>query len=222
MWSTSFLVARQDGRSTSEEWIESKELCKTTISITLATNMYPSFQVGLCLFVAGVLLVRFFLQRWRQHRIVQKYGCKPMVEYPSAGWGSDYTKEQEQAIRDGYFNASASEDFEKCGSSTFVRTTLDERMINTTEPLNHQALVTKLDDWHKEPRPAIRAFSRDNVVLQNGHAWRRSRDLVNPLFSRVELSDTENFRIFVDRMIDLIPRDGSTIDMQPLIRKLVS
>jgi hypothetical protein len=31
----------------------------------------------------------------------------------------------------------------------------------------------------------------------------------------------DGFRKFVDRMLALIPRDGSTVDLQPLFQKLV-
>lgn len=65
-------------------------------------------------------------------------------------------------------------------------------------------------------------FLGRGIFLEDGHAWKRSRDLIKPLFKRAELSDVEGFAKFVDRMFALIPRDGTTVDLQPLFQKLVS
>jgi cytochrome P450 monooxygenase len=64
-------------------------------------------------------------------------------------------------------------------------------------------------------------FLGRGIFSEDGPAWKRSRDLIKPLFKRAELSDVEGFKKFVDRMLALIPRDGSTVDLKPLFEKLV-
>lgn len=82
--------------------------------------------------------------------------------------------------------------------------------------------ATQWQDFGREKRRAARGFFGDGILSMNGHEWKQARELVNPLFQRAELTDVDHFRKYVDRMLELIPRDGSTVDMQPLLQKLVS
>lgn len=169
-----------------------------------------------------VYTIKLLLTRWRRRRIIKKAGCQPIVKYPAREpFGKDYDREQRQAILDGRLNDFARERYEKCGSTTYSLQTLEEHVIHSMEPLNHQALATRLDDWVKEDRRAAQGFFGVGILQQNGAAWRRTRDMVNPLFKRAELSDIGHFKVFVDRWMHLLPRDGSEFDAQPLIRKLV-
>lgn len=134
----------------------------------------------------------------------------------------DYDHKLKEAIQAGHLNKFGMEQYEKCGSSTFEIKTFGESAIFSMEPMNRQALATKPEDWEREDRRGGKPFFGIGILNQNGSAWRRTRDMVNPLFKRAELDELENFGKFVNRMIALIPRDGSTVDLQPLLRKLVS
>lgn len=113
--------------------------------------------------------------------------------------------------------------YEKTGSATYQVKTVNDHVINTMDPLNHQAIATNTDDSVRHVRRAAFPWAGDNNLLtQEGKVWRKTRDMVDPLFARAELKDLEYFGKFVDRFIGLIPRDGSTVDLQPLIRKMVS
>ncbi|KAF2159577.1 hypothetical protein M409DRAFT_70900 [Zasmidium cellare ATCC 36951] len=113
------------------------------------------------------------------------------------------------------------EQYKVSGSKTFTVRSWNNKSIFTGEPANTQAIHTNLEDWTQAAeRRIVTPFSRSNIINQDGAAWRHSRDLINPLFKRAELDDVERFKKFVDRMITLIPRDESTVDMHPLLRKL--
>ena len=59
------------------------------------------------------------------------------------------------------------------------------------------------------------------VMDSDDPQWRHSRDMVQPLFKREQISDLEGFDVHVSNLLSLIPRDSSTIDMQPLFARLL-
>lgn len=50
--------------------------------------------------------------------------------------------------------------------------------------------------------------------------WARSRTVLQPLFSRTQSTNYFTLETHVARFIDLIPKDGSTTDLQPLFAEL--
>jgi cytochrome P450 len=69
---------------------------------------------------------------------------------------------------------------------------------------------------HKPCQP----FLGDGIITRDGAFWKRSRQLTNPIFSRAQVSTLAPFEVHVGRMIRRIPRDGSTVDLQPLLKML--
>jgi hypothetical protein len=55
----------------------------------------------------------------------------------------------------------------------------------------------------------------------DGHG-KRTCGVIRLTFNRVEIADLENFEIHVGWLSDLIPRGGTTVDLQPLFKRLVS
>ena len=174
-------------------------------------------------FILITIIARCGFIKWRQRKTARRLGCEPIVKYPhTLPFGLDLIRDRKKAVKAGRPNKFNMEVFEKCGSSTYVTNTFTGNIIYTTEAVNHQALAaTKFHDWRKDDRRAAEAFFGQGILSSNGHVWRHARDLVNPLFKRAELNDVENFEKFVNRTIALIPRDGQTLDMQPLFQKLV-
>lgn len=65
-------------------------------------------------------------------------------------------------------------------------------------------------------------FIGPGILTNEGAAWRRSRNLIKPLFKRAELSDVVRFERHVDRLMKVLPRDGQTVDLMPWMAKVVS
>ncbi|TVY53944.1 Cytochrome P450 monooxygenase lepH [Lachnellula suecica] len=64
-------------------------------------------------------------------------------------------------------------------------------------------------------------FLGDGIfTAPEGEIWKRTRQLITPVFARAQISELSTLEGHCGRMIGLIPRDGSTIDLQPLLRKL--
>jgi cytochrome P450 len=54
------------------------------------------------------------------------------------------------------------------------------------------------------------------IFASDGAAWERSRSMVRPNFTRAQVADLEMFETHMGHLIDSVPRDGSTVDLQDL------
>ena len=52
-----------------------------------------------------------------------------------------------------------------------------------------------------------------------GHRWQHSREMLRPNFVRTQIGDVDMFEKHVQHLIQAIPREGSTIDLQDLFFK---
>ena len=59
------------------------------------------------------------------------------------------------------------------------------------------------------------------LMTTDGHAWKSSRAVINLLFSKAQVEeDLTNFDSHISRLLNLIPNDGRTLDLQPLFDRL--
>ena len=104
---------------------------------------------------------------------------------------------------------------------TWEEHTLGMRIIHTIDMTNIQHVLTLQFDHFCRGSSAARFFLGQGIFSSNGAKWKWSRNLIRPTFSRTEIGDIERMKVHVDRLFQLIPRDGRTFDMQPLFKKLV-
>lgn len=62
----------------------------------------------------------------------------------------------------------------------------------------------------------MKSFLGDGIAVTDGKVWHASRQLVRPQFIKDRISDLETFERHVSRMLDIVPGDGSTVDMSDL------
>ena len=96
-------------------------------------------------------------------------------------------------------------------------------MIYTIEPDNVKTILsTKFEDWRITPRryQVFGPVIGPGIFVVNGAAWERSRALIRPNFTRQQVADLDTFETHVGHLIDAIPRDGSTIDLQEMFFSL--
>lgn len=108
---------------------------------------------------------------------------------------------------------------------TFQAPSSTSTTFYTIEPKNLQAIFsTDASSWGVGPmrRFAFEPFVGKGIMCVDGKDWEHSRALIKPLFSRTQIADLHlaDFERHVDRLVDLIPRDGSTVDLQPLLARL--
>ena len=60
------------------------------------------------------------------------------------------------------------------------------------------------------------------MFVSDGAVWKHARILVMPIFARHMLQIFQASRCILNRMLELVPRNGETVDLRPLFRRLVS
>jgi cytochrome P450 len=92
-------------------------------------------------------------------------------------------------------------------------------VISTIEPeIVKTILSTKFQDFHlgHRRREVLLPIFGHGIFSNDGPAWERSRAMVRPNFVRAQVADLDMFEAHMGHLIDAIPRDGSTVDLQPL------
>lgn len=91
------------------------------------------------------------------------------------------------------------------------------------DPLMIQTVAaTQADKFGSAPsnRKPAGPLLGDGAFTTDGHIWKRSRELLQPVFSRSQVSQLSGLESHLQRFVERIPRDGSTIDIQPLAQGL--
>jgi hypothetical protein len=60
------------------------------------------------------------------------------------------------------------------------------------------------------------------IISNDGPVWEHARGAIRPAFTRAEIANPEAFGVHVERFLNLLPMDGSVVDLQPLFDRLVS
>ncbi len=155
-----------------------------------------------------------------------QHGCQRPSRYPHRDliWGYDLFRERAKAARRGDLLKLYEKHFRLYGK-TFEEQFFGTKIVNTMEAANLQHVAALApNDFGRAigSRKNLSApFMGTGILSSDGAHWKRSRDLIKPIFSRSEIADIDSLSVHVDQLLNMIPRDGSTIDMQPLLQKLV-
>lgn len=180
----------------------------------------------------GALLVAcvHVFQRWTKYMAFRsaalQHGCQRPPKYPHRDpiWGYDLYRERAKAAQHGRLLKLYEQHFQRYGK-TFEEQFFNTKIINTMEAANlqHVAALSFADFGRAtESRKNLSApFMGTGILSSDGAQWKRSRDLIKPIFSRSEIADIDSLSYHVDRLLDMIPRNGNTVDIQPLLQRLV-
>ncbi|KAG6022997.1 hypothetical protein E4U40_004206 [Claviceps sp. LM458 group G5] len=185
--------------------------------------------VSLLVSLSAIVLIRFIFIQWRRCSLRRRLGCQKPPKYPHRlpwlldPWGSDLQNQRVEAFAKGRYNRLYLQQFLKCGPTFEERSSHKGTLLCTTDDDNWRTiLVHKAEDYCKEETrtgPMLR-FIGPGILTNEGAAWRRSRNLIKPLFKRAELSDVMRFERHVDRLMKVLPRDGQTVDLMPWMAKV--
>lgn len=92
-------------------------------------------------------------------------------------------------------------------------------VIATIEPeIVKTILATKFGDFSlgKRREEVFIPIFGHGIFSTNGAAWEKSRAMVRPNFTRQQVADLDMFEVHVSHLLDSVPRDGSSIDLQDL------
>ncbi len=181
------------------------------------------------LWPAFLLICVFIYHKWSAYTTFQKavtqHGCQRPRKYPHLDpiWGYDLYCERAEATQRGQLMKLYMRHFHLHGK-TFEERFFNTKIINTMEAANiQQVAALSFQDWGKSSsrNAAVSPFLGRGIFSEDGAFWKHSRNLIKPLFARSEISDVNSLGVFVDRLFELIPRDGAMFDIQPLLHKLV-
>ena len=179
----------------------------------------------LCLGAATFVLYRYAERLRTRRALVQQYCCKEVPRYAHIDrvGGSDLVRLRQEAMKQGKLMLLYEEQFATYGK-TFEENFLGRTVINTMHSENIQQVATSLfDNFARNPGNRIVGwpFIGKGVTTTDGADWKYSRNIVKPIFARSELSDIKGLGVFVDRLIERIPKNGTAFDIQILLHKLV-
>lgn len=171
-------------------------------------------------FLLAYLLYKDRLLYLSRRKFKQSTGSLPPPALPQfdrfLGLGS--LRENLRCLRNGQLLDCFNRRFEAMGSTYSIRSA-GHTLLITADPENIKAInSTQFDDFAVGPA-RIRAFSplvKGSVFLANGAAWQHARANLRPSFARHQITNYRMFEPHLDHLVAAIPKDGSTVDLEPL------
>lgn len=201
---------------------ELDSVCATCLDIMAYVLFYTGWLLGVLFALVPARALLSYIQYIRGRRI---HGCGEPRRYPHKGplFGIDLYRIRRDAKERGYRNMLSRRLFQDNGK-TFTANVFGSHWIYTMELENIKTIVTSINNFGMGTmRQGVGAqFIGFGVVTTDGVVWEHSRELIKPIFARKQIANLHSFGTHVTYMIDLIPRDGSTVDLQMLIKRLVS
>ena len=112
--------------------------------------------------------------------------------------------------------------FESLGTHTFRQKQVGQPVISTIEPQNLKTILSlDFDKWSlgRRRKDALSLLLGPGIFCTDGTHWAHSRAMLRPSFVRSQVADLAMLEIHVRHLIDSIPRDGSTVDLQDLCHR---
>ena len=106
---------------------------------------------------------------------------------------------------------------------TFSLRILGNNTIWTTSPSNIQAILsTRFSDFElsRSRISAFRPYTGDGIFSSNGTTWSHARAIVRPSLSKVHVANLDIYEQHFQNLAALIPKDGSTVDLQDLFSRM--
>lgn len=95
--------------------------------------------------------------------------------------------------------------------------------VCTTNPENVRAINLSKDFGVAPMRlPGMEYFCGQGFITTDGETWSYSRKLLKPSFALSNVHSLTTLKGEVDALLEQLPKDGSTVDFQPLLYVTVS
>ncbi|RDW67220.1 cytochrome P450 [Aspergillus mulundensis] len=169
---------------------------------------------GFCLVF---LILRDIHQRLQRRKNARQWGCQSPNIAPSGFFGIPPFLDLAKAIRQSRPVEFITEKYNIHGF-TFKQSFLGRTGVSTIEPENLKAvLATQFNDFclglrEREFGPLL----GQGIFTLDGPGWSHARALLRPQFTRDQVADLDLMESHISRMIELMPKDGSTFDIQRL------
>jgi len=185
------------------------------------TELLFDFGRPLALTVAAYLAFR-----WLQtQKLKRQHGCQDPPKYPHKDpiFGSDLFRDSAEHAKEFRLLDRWNDRYRTYGK-TFSAVMQGTRAICTIDESNLVAITnTNFKDYGVQPmrRDATLPFLGEGVFTMDGPFWEHSRALLRPTFTRANIANLPAFEVHLQKFLNLLPKDGSTVDLKPLLCKLV-
>jgi hypothetical protein len=156
----------------------------------------------------------------------RRYGCiePPSLPLRDPVWGLDFFFQKMRALKSGDYLESSTALFKQFSSKTFKGYSFGTTTYHTIDPevvKSYQSTFFK--DFGIEP---LRYHLAENlwgngIVVADGRRWVSARSFIRSSFDVVHTANIERLDHHVQKFMQLIPRNGSTVDLMPLFKRLV-
>lgn len=166
------------------------------------------------LYLTYTYIVRYL----RQREFKTEHGCKPVLKRFAAKdpiLGSDWILGNLKSAREHQYLNTLAKRYDDAGT-TFATRVLSTRAICTIDPENIKTVLSlRFQDYSIGNRPRIMGpLLGKGIFTTDGKDWAHSRALLRPCFVKEE--QNADLEKHFGNLLELLPRDGSTVDLQPL------
>ncbi|KAI9695601.1 MAG: hypothetical protein M1820_008526 [Bogoriella megaspora] len=189
------------------------------MALALILNFLLMISLTILALVAGhhAFKIRKFRREEKAH------GCQPARKLPQKDpiFGFDLFLQAGKMFAENKFLPVMFERYRTAGQ-TFETNILGARTVHSCSPANFQSVfAANASTWGVSYRlPALGPYCGRGFLTVDGSEWQHSRAVLAPSFSKNNMSNLADFDHYLQLMIDKIPKDGSTVDIQPLIFSL--
>ncbi|KAJ4352023.1 uncharacterized protein N0V89_007369 [Didymosphaeria variabile] len=160
-----------------------------------------------------------------RHALATQHGCLPAKQYTSKYtiFGIDHFLSNMKAYREHKLLESWTRILTSNNAHTMTVKMVGQTIYWTDDPDNVKAmLAVNFDQWSlgQERIQQMSAYLGHGIFTSEGAAWKRSRDMLRPCFERSQVADVSIMEKHTGRLLQIVPRDGTTVDLQPLLHEL--
>jgi cytochrome P450 len=158
---------------------------------------------------------------WISRRnFMKEHGCEPLKAYypfKDPVFGIDGMMENIKAAKESRLLERLLNNYRRLGN-TFGSGLFRQKAIITIEPQNVKTILSlRFKDFGIGNREAtLGPLLGQGIFTMDGSFWQHSRAMIRPNFARDQVADLEAFELHIQDLWKLIPRDGSTFDLQEL------
>lgn len=161
--------------------------------------------------------VIIFQRKWTRDRFAHENHCQPPVLAVSKLFGLDTIRQTIAAAKRHRMLELSLSRFKTYGN-TFRVNRLATTVIMTREPQNMKTILSlRFKDYGLGNR--IRSFGPllgYGIFTTDGEHWARSRAMIRPNLVKDQVAHLDIFEELMGDLLELIPTDGSTVDLQDL------
>ncbi|KAE8380336.1 cytochrome P450 [Aspergillus bertholletiae] len=179
-------------------------------------ELHPKLVILLTALGIAIVFIRRVLVR---RQLACRHGCQPVARSFSKDpfLGLDVIFETIRAVRQHQILKKNCELFRAYGNTFRVRE-LHRSAIVTIEPENIKTILSlKFTDYSISHRlEPFKPLLGESIFNTDGEHWASSRALIRPSFVREQVADLSMLEDLMQDLFVLLPRDGTTVDLQEL------